>query len=179
TADVFFEATPARFEQWLLAACRQTVLRNMPAERLVFINAWNEWGEGCYLEPDTRHGYGYLEAVKRVANECRRLAQCLDAISDPGDHATRASISAIIDSYERSLSAIRFLRPDSPSEILEALLSGGFLDTPQGRHIQDHILRERTDYFELRRELDEMSQRRPPELRDILQNTDTAQVKAL
>jgi hypothetical protein len=37
--------------------------------KLILINAWNEWVEGSYLEPDMRWGYGYLEAVKKIMNK--------------------------------------------------------------------------------------------------------------
>lgn len=35
----------------------------------VLLDAWNEWGEGNYLEPDREWGYGYLGALKRALED--------------------------------------------------------------------------------------------------------------
>jgi 2-polyprenyl-3-methyl-5-hydroxy-6-metoxy-1,4-benzoquinol methylase len=63
---ITLDATPEHYERWLNRATRRTALERQPSQRLVFINAWNEWAEGCHLEPDRKYGSGFLEATLRV-----------------------------------------------------------------------------------------------------------------
>ncbi|HEY5851868.1 MAG TPA: glycoside hydrolase family 99-like domain-containing protein [Lysobacter sp.] len=59
----FQNATPGGFQAWLESAIEKARRQFIGDERLVFINAWNEWAEGAYLEPDQRYGHGFLQAV--------------------------------------------------------------------------------------------------------------------
>ena len=34
-------------------------------DKIIFLKSWNEWAEGNYIEPDTRFGHGYLDALKK------------------------------------------------------------------------------------------------------------------
>jgi lipopolysaccharide biosynthesis protein len=64
-ALIFDGSTPELYEKWL----RTTIERvkcDRPDENIVFINAWNEWGEGNHLEPCQKWGRSYLEATKRA-----------------------------------------------------------------------------------------------------------------
>jgi|GEM_PF-879284 polysaccharide pyruvyl transferase CsaB len=65
---IFKDSTPQLYEKWLRSAVQKADSPNVE-ENLVFINAWNEWGEGNHLEPDKRNGRAYLEATKRVVSE--------------------------------------------------------------------------------------------------------------
>jgi len=68
-ATVFVNSNPDGFYQWIRYAIYDTLFRHSrPDERLVFINAWNEWAEGAHLEPDQRYGYAWLEACRRALN---------------------------------------------------------------------------------------------------------------
>ena len=72
-AHLFQGHTPASYGRWLRSALRWTLARNRSAEeRLLFINAWNEWGEGAYLEPDHRFGYAFLNATRTAVEEVAR-----------------------------------------------------------------------------------------------------------
>ena len=62
-ATIFRQATPEAFGTWLKKLVETMTQRNLP-ENFIFLNAWNEWAEGAYLEPDEKFGYQYLEAVR-------------------------------------------------------------------------------------------------------------------
>lgn len=62
-------STPKRFGNYL----RKTIeLSCREGNEYVFLNAWNEWGEGNYLEPDTRYRYGYLGQIKSALMTARK-----------------------------------------------------------------------------------------------------------
>jgi len=56
-------STPKLYRRWLEATLARFEPYG-PGENLMFINAWNEWGEGSHLEPDKRWGRAYLEATR-------------------------------------------------------------------------------------------------------------------
>jgi lipopolysaccharide biosynthesis protein len=71
------KATPGAFQAWLEWAIFRTLEQNVGEERLVFINAWNEWCEGSYLEPDSHFGHAYLQAVENALRNVRAKGFCV------------------------------------------------------------------------------------------------------
>jgi lipopolysaccharide biosynthesis protein len=72
-ALVFAHASPEVYELWARELAGQA-RRKPPGERLLFINAWNEWAEGAHLEPDQRFGHQYLAATQRALAHAKEHA---------------------------------------------------------------------------------------------------------
>ena len=63
---LFHKSTPQLFESLLKQSFD---IRNVESEdNIIFLKAWNEWGEGNYLEPDLKYGKGYLNAIHSALN---------------------------------------------------------------------------------------------------------------
>lgn len=58
-------ATPEKFQKTIEEAIK-LVKDKTPEHRILFLKAWNEWGEGDYVEPDDRFGHGWLDAIKNA-----------------------------------------------------------------------------------------------------------------
>ncbi|AFA48876.1 glycosyltransferase WbsX family protein [Acetobacterium woodii] len=65
-AIIFKGASPQKFEKYIK---KQLMVAKELNSEFVFLNAWNEWAEGTYLEPDQKYGYAYLEAIKEAQNK--------------------------------------------------------------------------------------------------------------
>ena len=61
-------STPAKYQAWLSDLVAQSETNRVFGERIVAINAWNEWAEGTYLEPDVHYGAAYLNATARAVS---------------------------------------------------------------------------------------------------------------
>jgi len=56
-------STPKKFQKTVETAL--DIIRNKkPEHQILFLKAWNEWGEGNYVEPDLKYGHGWLEAIR-------------------------------------------------------------------------------------------------------------------
>lgn len=66
SGECLVNATPDIFRRQLKTLVQKSIYCE---NDFLFINAWNEWGEGMYLEPDTTDGYGYLSAIRSVVND--------------------------------------------------------------------------------------------------------------
>ena len=61
--NILTNATPEKFQRTVEEAIR-LVSGKQAEHQILFLKAWNEWGEGNYVEPDERFGHGWLHAIR-------------------------------------------------------------------------------------------------------------------
>lgn len=74
-ALIYHESTPELYKKWLKDLIVDNVHRRDLDDNIAFLNSWNEWGEGSYIEPDKYWGYAYLQANREAIEECRMNAK--------------------------------------------------------------------------------------------------------
>ena len=84
TPTIVVNAQPELYGEWL-GYLRAYTREHNPSktENFIFINAWNEWGEGCHLEPDQKWGLQYLEQTLKSSyyiREPKTLDKSRDAL---------------------------------------------------------------------------------------------------
>ncbi len=120
-------ATPSAYQAWLSRLIEAAAEQPVYGEALVCVNAWNEWAEGAYLEPDVHFGAAFLNATARaVAGEgvtARRTRLLL-----VGHDAFAAGSQLLL------LHLGRILREATGIDVAFLLLSGGPLE-PRYREV--------------------------------------------
>ena len=64
-SEIVVDSTPARFQETVETAI-ELIRQKEPEHQLLFLKAWNEWGEGDYVEPDLKFGHGYIQAIRQA-----------------------------------------------------------------------------------------------------------------
>ncbi len=66
---VLHDASPAKYQRWLENLVDYSHKNPFFGEPLICVNAWNEWAEGAFLEPDVHFGAAFLNATARAICE--------------------------------------------------------------------------------------------------------------
>lgn len=94
-STILYGSSPLGYQKWLFNAVQDTAKRfSNPDERIVFVNAWNEWAEGAHLEPDQRYGYAYLEATRMALKKIQLLSE-----SETKTDANKKSLAIVIHAF--------------------------------------------------------------------------------
>ena len=117
TGLVLNGASPTKYQAWLSALVARAPASRIAGEAIVCVNAWNEWAEAAYLEPDVHFGGAYLNATARAITGMADAGAALGLLL-VGHDAFPAGAQMLLLHLARQLRQAHGLR-------LEILLLGG------------------------------------------------------
>jgi len=93
--NIILHSSPDLFQRWVANSVRNVISNSESSdERLIFVNAWNEWAEGAHLEPDQRYGYAYLNALRNGL-----LGKESEAVISSSSPVFKESLAVILHAY--------------------------------------------------------------------------------
>ena len=144
--DIFLHNTPSVYGSWLTEAFNDTLKhKTNDSKKFVFINAWNEWGEGTHLEPDQKYGYSYLNATKQAIGK---------TINNPTVSAGRilfVSHDAFFAGAQLILlNTVKWLSKNTSLKLKVLFIAGGKLLGEFSKYAETHVLTNSNNGDELR-----------------------------
>lgn len=128
---IYLHASPRGYRDWLHHTIHARLPDTPQADRLVFINAWNEWAEGAVLEPDARLGHAWLQATRDALYQKRLVASPTDSRACVVIHAWYLDV---LDEILQALSAVECefrlvitTSPDRVAAVCQALTRAGIV----------------------------------------------------
>lgn len=123
---VIGNASPDKFEQYVSQLIAKSIVYG---NELVFLNAWNEWGEGMHLEPDEKYGEQFLAAISEAKKNYKIYVEKYQCEKE--NHVRNVQmieLQRLADrntEYMNLLDRWMFLRKDNKS-VVEWLLQHGY-----------------------------------------------------
>lgn len=111
SGSVIINASPEKFEKYMTRLTRINKSNNC---EVMLVNAWNEWGEGMYLEPDERYGASYLCAMKNAINK---------SIEDQDSDTLKCDLDLAVPMDSYNALQIKYNRERHISRVLDKWLS--------------------------------------------------------
>jgi hypothetical protein len=123
-SSIWVNSSPEAYFEWLSAAAELVRKRPDRNDRLLFINAWNEWAEGCHLEPDERFGHGWLNATAlALQSPSSGIAEENISVSYPEPPIEESiELAPLPASLTLAISALFYHREDITPSFLRTLL---------------------------------------------------------
>lgn len=106
SGSVIINGSPEKFEKYMIKLIQ--INKNNDC-KVMLVNAWNEWGESMYLEPDERYGDSYLCALKRAIDKSNLEQQNNDLNNDMDFVVPLDCYDAIQNKYNRERHISRVL----------------------------------------------------------------------
>jgi GT2 family glycosyltransferase len=123
-AVIWANSSPESYYEWLSATVDWVQKKARPDERLIFINAWNEWAEGCHLEPDEKYGHAWLNATALALRPpASPLPRAFLARTHPEPPRTETiKVPALRDRVRLVISVLFYHREDLIESFLQSIL---------------------------------------------------------